>query len=201
MLNAIDTIQVHGRDPTVLQASLDFLRRGLAGIRNVVNATLVTYKNASETDLLTKIDFEDLRFLIQHEITARRLTLDWENGLEAPVSIEGPAVRQITLNLLLNACAASPPGARVGMIARCAGPELRIIVTDQGSGIPKKLGSLLEQVASGNAPWPETKGLGLWTTGHTVHRLGGSIEVQYPGLGTRVIVTLPIRAEEIMHAA
>jgi signal transduction histidine kinase len=201
MLNAIDTIQVHGRDPAVLQASLDFLRRGLAGIGNVVNATLVTYKNASETDLLTTVDLEDLRFLIQHEITARRLTLEWENGLEAPVSIEGPAVRQIALNLLLNACAASAPGARVGMTAVCAGPELRIIVTDQGSGLPEELGSLLEQVVAGTAPWPESKGLGLWTTGQTVHRLGGTIKIEYPVVGTRVIVSLPIRAEEIVNVA
>src|SRR5262249_29409043 len=34
MLNAIDTIQAHGHDPAVLQKSLDFLKRGLAGIRN-----------------------------------------------------------------------------------------------------------------------------------------------------------------------
>ena len=49
MLNAIDTIQAYGHDPAVLQASLDFLKRGLAGIRNVVRATLVTYKGGSET--------------------------------------------------------------------------------------------------------------------------------------------------------
>ena len=30
MLNAIDTIQAYGHDPAVLQASLDFLKRGLA---------------------------------------------------------------------------------------------------------------------------------------------------------------------------
>jgi sensor histidine kinase regulating citrate/malate metabolism len=87
------------------------------------------------------------------------------------------------------------------MTAVCAGPELRIIVTDQGSGLPEELGSLLEQVVAGTAPWPESKGLGLWTTGQTVHRLGGTIKIEYPVVGTRVIVSLPIRAEEIVNVA
>ena len=201
MLNAIDTMQVHGRDPAVVQASLDFLRRGLAGIRNVVNAALGTYKQTSETGVLAKVDLDDLRFLVQHEITARRLTLDWKNGIESSVSIDGPAVRQITLNLLLNACAASPPGARVGVTVFCADKELQIIVTDQGSGLPKEMASLLEQTPATATLWPESRGLGLWTTGHTVCRLGGYIDVQYPGIGTRIIVNLPIRAEEVMHVA
>src|SRR5262249_59318130 len=55
MLNAIDTIQAHGHDPAALQKPLDFLKRGLAGIRNVVHATLVTYKGSSDTGGLTRI--------------------------------------------------------------------------------------------------------------------------------------------------
>jgi signal transduction histidine kinase len=201
MLNAIDTIQAHGRDPAVLQASLDFLKRGLAGIRSVVHATLTTYKNTSDAGPLTKVDLEDLRFLVQHQVVARRLTLDWENGIVEPIAIDGPAVRQITLNLLLNACAASPTGGQVEVAVCCAGQELQIVVRDQGAGLPREMVLLLDQIAAGAAPWPEGKGLGLWTTGHAVRRLGGHIEVQYPGIGTRVVVTLPIAVQEILHVA
>jgi signal transduction histidine kinase len=201
MLNAIDTIQAHGRDPAVLQASLEFLKRGLAGIRNVVLAMLVTYKDASDTGLLTRIDLDDLRFLVQHEIAARRLYLDWESGIVEPLAIDGSAVRQITLNLLLNACTASPAGARVGLSVSCAGRELRIAVTDQGSGLPKQSALLLTQAAAGTVSWPESKGLGLLTISHSVHRLGGHIDVQYPEVGTRVIVSVPLRAQEESHVA
>jgi signal transduction histidine kinase len=196
MLNAIHTIQAYGHDPAVLEVSLDFLKRGLAGIRNVVRATLVTYKGSSETGVLTGIDLDDLRFLVQHESEARHLRLEWDNRIVEPLSIDGPAVRQITLNLLLNACAASPDGGVVA-VSMCPGAaELRITVADQGPGLPKEMALLLDQDARAPAPGPESRGLGLWTTGDLVRRLGGRVEVEYPDPGTRVLVTLPVALRE-----
>jgi signal transduction histidine kinase len=200
MLNAIDTIQTYGHEPAVLQASLDFLKRGLAGIRNVVRAALVTYKGGSETGVLTGIDLDDVRFLVQHESSARHLHLKWDNRIAEPLSIDGPAVRQITLNLLLNACAASPEGGLVAVaVSHCAG-ELRIAVADSGRGLPEEMAALLHQDAPAPAPSPETKGLGLWTTGDLVRRLGGRVDVEYPGVGTRVVVNLPAGLGEAHHA-
>jgi signal transduction histidine kinase len=201
MLNAIDTIQTYGHEPAVLQASLDFLKRGLAGIRNVVRATLVTYKGGSETRVLTRIDLDDLRFLVQHESHARHLHLEWDNRIAEPLSIDQPAVRQITLNLLLNACAASPDGGLVGVtVSDCAG-QLRIAVADSGRGLPEDMAALLHQDAPAPAPSPESKGLGLWTTGDLVRRLGGRVDIEYPGVGTRVVVNLPVGLGEALHVA
>jgi signal transduction histidine kinase len=201
MLNAIDTIQAHGHDPAVLRASLEFLKRGLAGIRNVVCATLVTYKGSSDSGLLTRIDLEDLRFLVQHETSMRRLRLDWDNRITEPVAIDGPAVRQITLNLLLNGCAASPDGGLVAVTVSHRTGKLQITVADQGPGLPEDMAALLHQVAPTPTPSPESKGLGLWTTGHLVRRLGGRIDVEYPGVGTRVVVNLPVGSGEALHVA
>jgi signal transduction histidine kinase len=201
MLNAIDTIQAYGHEPAVLHASLDFLKRGLAGIRNVVRATLVTYKGGSETGVLTGIDLDDVRFLVKHESDARHLRLEWDNRIVEPLSIDGPAVRQITLNLLLNACAASPDGGIVAVTASHSPGELRIVVADRGPGLPEDMAPLLHQDAPAPAPSPESKGLGLWTTGELVRRLGGRVEVEYPGVGTRLIITLPVGLEEALHVA
>jgi two-component system, OmpR family, sensor kinase len=201
MLNAIDTIQAYGHDPAVLQASLDFLKRGLAGIRNVVRATLATYKGSSETGVLTGIDLDDLRFLVQHESDARHLHLEWDNRIAEPLSIDGPAVRQITLNLLLNACAASPVGGLVAVTVSPYAGKLRITVADQGLGLPEDMALLFHQDAPAPAPGPESKGLGLWTTGDLVRRLNGRVEVEYPAVGTRVVVTLPVGLREALHVA
>jgi len=201
MLNAIDTIQAYGHEPAVLQASLDFLKRGLAGIRNVVGATLVTYKGGSETGVLTRIDLDDLRFLVQHEREARNLRLEWDNRIAEPLSIDGPAVRQITLNLLLNACAASPDSGLVAVtVSQCAG-EMQIAVADSGRGLPENMAALLHQDAPAPppAPVPGRKGLGLWTTGDLVRRLGGRVDIEYPGIGTRVVVTLPVGVKEALY--
>jgi signal transduction histidine kinase len=44
-------------------------------------------------------------------------------------------------------------------------------------------------------------GLGLWMTGYLIRRLGGRAEVEYPGVGTRVVVSLPVMPNEAFDAA
>ena len=201
MLNAIDTIQAHGNDPAVLQTSLDFLKRGLAGIRNVARAALVTYKGGSDTKLLTHSDLDDLPFLAQHETGARRLRLEWRNLISEPLVIDGAAVRQIKLNLFLNACAASPLGGRVAVSARHANGMLQIAVADNGPGLPEEMAALLDQAAPATGRLQQSKGLGLWMTGHLIRRLGGRADVEYPDVGTRVVVSLPAAPREVFDAA
>jgi len=201
MLNAIDTIQSHGNDPAVLQRSLDFLKRGLAGIRNVARAALVTYKGGSDARLLTHSDVDDLPFLAQHETGARRLRLDWQNLISEPLVIDGAAVRQITLNLFLNACAASPLGGRVAVSAWYSNGMLKIAVTDHGPGLPEEMAALLDQAAPATGRVQQSKGLGLWMTGHLIRRLGGHADVEYPDVGTRVVVSLPVGPKEVFDAA
>jgi signal transduction histidine kinase len=201
MLNAIDTIQAHGNEPAVLQTSLDFLKRGLAGIRNVARASLVTYEGGSDTNFLTQSDLDDLPFLVQHETGARWLRLDWQNRISEPLAINGSAVRQIALNLLLNACAASPPRGLVTVTASCSDEVLRITVADEGPGIPEDMAALLDRGALAAAPSPQSKGLGLWVTGQLIHRLDGRANFEYRELGTRVVVTLPVVSKEAFDAA
>jgi len=200
MLNAIDTIQAHGDDPAVLQKSLEFLKRGLAGIRNVVRAALVTHKGGSNASVLTPGDLDDLPFLVQHETGVRHLTLDWRNRIVEPVAIEGPAVRQIALNLLLNACTASPLRGRVFAEAASDDRALRIVVADEGQGLPAELARMLEEPAAIVAPPEGMSGLGLWTCVRLVKRLGGNIRVIRPATGTEIVVTIPFATEERLHA-
>jgi signal transduction histidine kinase len=201
MMNAIDTLQSHSEDPEVLSKSLDFLKRGLAGIRNVVRAALVTYKGGSDTSLLTPTDLDDLPFLVQHETGVRRLRLNWRNHVTEPLAIDGPTVRQITLNLLLNACAASPFGGEIAVDASSTDGALRIAVSDEGPGLPDDVAALLSPAGQIAAPSRESKGLGLWTTGNLIQRLNGVAAIERSDAGTRIVVTLPISSEGARHAA
>lgn len=201
MMNAIDTIQAHGGDPDVLSKSLDFLKRGLAGIRNVVRAALVTYKGGTDTSTLTPTDLDDLPFLVQHETGVRRLHLDWYNRIRDPLPIDGPAVRQITLNLLLNACAASPEGGRVAVESLSENGELQIAVADEGPGLLDDMAAHLKSAGQGTAPSRDSRGLGLWTTGHLIGRLNGTVSIERPVVGTRIVVTLPLAREGTRRAA
>jgi sensor histidine kinase regulating citrate/malate metabolism len=75
------------------------------------------------------------------------------------------------------------------------------VVADRGSGLAEDMAALLRQDAPAPAPSPESKGLGLWTTGDLVRRLGGSVDVEYPGVGTRLVVNLPIGLGEALDVA
>jgi signal transduction histidine kinase len=79
---------------------------------------------------------------------------------------------------------------------------LRIAVADAGPGLPEDMATLLDPAAPATARAHESKGLGLWTTGHLIRRLGGRADVQHPGVGTQVVVTLPVASkEEALDAA
>jgi len=77
--------------------------------------------------------------------------------------------------------------------------KLQIAIADHGRGLPEDMAALLHQSAPALAP--ECKGLGLWTTGDLVRRLGGRVEVEYPAAGTRVVVTLPVGLREGLDVA
>ena len=117
MMTAVDTIKRHGSDDAVRQRSAALLERGLRGIGNVVRAALVAYKEPSSAAAMAPEDLDDLRFLIAHEAQRRHIDLVWRNRLEGILAVDGAAVRQMALNLLLNACRAAPPGSEVAMMA------------------------------------------------------------------------------------
>lgn len=178
LMNAVDTLEAHGDDPSARNRTIDLLRRGLRGIQQVVRATLVTYKSEHHARHLTNADVQDLRFLIQHETGAKKLHLDWINELPDVLEIDASPVRQIMLNLLLNACQASPEGGTVTFHATVTKGTLTASVADQGPGLPQAAIEAISAGASGELA-PEVsslaRGLGLWTAARLAKRLGGSL--------------------------
>ena len=89
---------------------------------------------------------------------ARHLHLEWDNRIAEPLSIDGPAVRQITLNLLLNACAASPDG---GLVAVAMSPRRREAADHRrrsGSGAARGDGPLAPSICPSSRAWAGEQG-------------------------------------------
>lgn len=201
MMNALDTLRRHGDRADVRETSLGLLERGLRGIRNVVRAALVTYKGVADPGLLARKDLEDLQFLIHHETERRHLRLDWNNALPEEVPVEGAAVRQATLNLLLNACAASPLNGIVTFDARIVDGALAITIADNGPGMPEAVADLLRDATPDTMPPSGTTGLGAWTAARVILKMGGYFEVSTsPSAGTDIHIYIPLRSREDIHA-
>ena len=201
MLNLVDTLRKHGHEMQIRQRSIDLLERGLTGIRNVVRATLTTYKQETPSSKLLHGELDDLQFLIQHEIARRDASLKWLNKLPDEINIDGGAVRQIALNLLLNACAASPKGGTVQFETNADEESVLLIVRDEGQGLPGNVMDFYGQPALAKLPPRSNIGLGVWTICLLVSRLGGHIQTDSVGSnGTTIRVSLPIRMEVTLVA-
>lgn len=198
MFTAVDTLARHGDDPAVRARSIGFLRRGLSDIRDVVRAGLVTSKGRVGEAALTREDLDDLRHLIRHEVERRGLTLAWQNDLPSEIPIDRTMVRQVALNLLLNACAASPPGGRVTLEATIAHGTLALTVRDDGPGLPPTARATLAAVP--DAP-PPGGGLGLWTAARLAAALGGRIGEGEQARGTALTLTVPFGERELARVA
>jgi signal transduction histidine kinase len=123
-----------------------------------------------------------------------------------PGEILGDAglVRQILLNLVANAVAASPPGGLIELASAPSPTGWQLVLTDEGPGIPAaELARLfqrfrrVERAASGVAEIAG-HGLGLAICKSIVDLHQGRIEIENrtERSGLRVIVTLPIPIDE-----
>jgi len=152
----------------------------------------------------------DLRAVIRDAVVLAQPKAAAESKLlecrlqERPLPIEGEAgaLKQLLLNLLLNALDASPHGALIGITASEERGNARICVEDRGRGLTP------EEMARAFEPFFTTKtsgygtGLGLAVCDMIVHQHHGEIRLESdgPGRGARAIIALPLAAAAVEHA-
>ncbi len=193
LFNALDTLKVHGEKAHVRNSAIDLLDRGLRGIRDVVRSALATYRPDREKRDLQAADVDDLRLLISPEARRRQIGLSWENHLPSELAIIAFPVRQVVLNLLLNACRAVPEGGSVALSAQVVDGDLAIAIEDSGPGLPDHIAAF---VAEGGSPAPITAeiGLGLWVARRMAAEVRGSLTAGRSSLGGACMrLTIPLR--------
>lgn len=113
----------------------------------------------------------------------------------SPLTVSGDAhqLKQVFLNLILNACDAMPDGGDLNLTLEKASrgkPMVTVTIEDTGGGIPKEM---LPQIFN---PFFTTKhhgtGLGLAIANRIILNHFGSIEVHNSGQGAVFAVTLPL---------
>ncbi len=121
--------------------------------------------------------------LLEHRARKRDLRLEAKLPRGLPtVSLSEDRLRQVLLNLLLNAIDATPSGGKVSVTANAVGDSVDILVTDEGPGIPHELRSEIFE------PFFTTRsdsagGLGLAITRRIVEDAGGEIRVSERSAG------------------
>ncbi len=188
MLIALANFKRRSGDDERAQKTVALLERGLMQIRDTVGAMLVDAKVKGRD--FAPLDLEDVRLLLSGEAHKGAVGIDIECDLTEPVALPATLVRQILMNLLLNAIHASPASTKVVCAVHLADRALRIATSNAGSTIPSELmDHLFEPFASGNE---EGHGLGLWVTYQIVTQLGGQIGAESRDGLTQFRVTLPV---------
>lgn len=189
MLNAISTYKRHGSDDPRTLKTLAMLERGLTQIKDTVAALLV--EAMVESHALSRRDIEDTRTLVAAEAAGKGLKLVWENDITADLQLPSTLVRQILLNLLLNAIRAA--NKRVECQVYRDSRSLTLAVKNDGAHITDEdMPYLFEPFSSLSR---NGHGLGLWITYQIMRQLNGGILVESEPGETRFSVTLPLQEE------
>lgn len=195
MLHAIQNRRLRGGVDGATERTLALLERGLEQIHSTVNALL----NEARRELheLREDDLHDLYLLLHPEAQSADCALDWRVQVPAARALPSVPVRQVLLNLTLNAIAAAGRGGRVRVLGEAADAAWRVRVSNTGAVLGAR------QFAQMCAAQPRTEdsrtGLGLWITARILHTVGGRLELSAApptGFATELIATFPTFASD-----
>lgn len=188
MLMALDNLRQRGPlDPAVAK-TVDLIERGLKQVAETVGALLVEARVPSRA--LTRHDLDDVHTLIEPQVVKKRIALDWQVDLPATLELPASVVRQILINLLLNAVQATPEKGHIRLVAGLRDHTLELMVANSGPPLPEAVRThLFEPFVSGREGG---HGLGLWVTYQTVVQLGGRIDADHVDGEVRFRVVLPL---------
>jgi signal transduction histidine kinase len=135
---------------------------------------------------------EETLLLIGPEARTRGVMIykEWNKDLPG-VWVDGTQIKQVYLNLLLNALQAMPHGGKLTVRIHVSGGSLLTAITDEGEGIHPEVRANLFQ------PFFTTKqggtGLGLSISQRIIEGHNGRLRLlSRPGAGTTAVVRLPL---------
>ncbi len=179
------------RCKTILKTLLEFARPSSG-----------TFREIDVNELI-----KEVLLLLKHHTARLQHTLELDLTYAIPkVYADAGSLRQLLMNLLLNAIYFTPEGGSISIRTEANDPSqddlfepgrrfIRLAVSDTGSGIPAELVDKVFDPFFTTKPVGEGTGLGLTISHRIVEEHGGNIDVKsQPGKGTTFIITLPALA-------
>jgi len=192
LITSIDTYHQTPVEQRRPEKTLNFISRGLEQIRESVGALLVESK--LETRALTPQDIDDIEKLARSNAEQNGKRVQWENHIRENLSLPATPVRQVLLNLLLNAVQATADPQEIEVKTYLESAELVIEVCNKSEPLESRaLAQMFEPFKSGHAGGT---GLGLWISYQTVSQLNGSINVDQIEGKICFLVKLPLGADK-----
>lgn len=136
---------------------------------------------------------EDVLGVLGPVLEARDVTpsVDYDDGVSAPLRCDRDQVEQVVFNLVQNAIDAMPEGGRLTIRLGHAGAGRALSVGDSGHGVPRDLRDHVFEPFFTTKGGGRGTGLGLAVCREIARAHGGDIRLDSrPGIGTVVTVTI-----------
>ena len=191
----VDLLPERADDPEFRQSFFELAREELRRVERLLDLVLEQARPAAEP---SREESDPASAIRSVERLVTRRAAQSEIGIELklpeglpPVAIGEDSVRQVILNLLLNAVEASPPRGRIRIGAWMTAGSVVVEVEDEGAGVPAGLQDRIFE------PFVTTRrggsgGLGLAISRRIVVEAGGNLTLlDAPGGGSLFRVELP----------
>ncbi len=163
-----------------------FARLGVSEERECLDLNSVA-RDAIE---MTQARWQDEARLLGSQITVSLLP-----GSVPPVLANAAALREVLMNLVLNAVDAVSAGGQIEIRTFRDGEHTCVTVADTGTGMPEEV-RLRALEPFFTTKGPKGTGLGLSVSYSIIKNHGGELELEsVPGRGTAVTIRLPIMSE------
>lgn len=190
LITAVHTLRLHGDAPEQRQRSLDLIERGLEQIRTMTTALLPQAK--VEDRCMSERDHDDVLTLAQ--VTAAKYCVALGSQLQLLNAFCVPSVvmRQVMLNLLLNAIKAAGEGGEVRARLRSDADAVSFSVMNTGAHLSAQ--ELHDRLHAQDRNDPH--GFGLWICHEFAVRFGGNFNAMPPSdlpppFATGLIFSIP----------
>jgi signal transduction histidine kinase len=183
----------------------------IARVITITRSTMGFFRQASvpeAVDLAAGV--QSVRYLLDTVLRIRGIELDVQSSGNLVVEAFPGEARQVLLNLIRNACEATPQdpargGSKVWVTLTGEREGVRVIIADHGMGIdPAHLPNLFQFGKSTKGE--HGNGMGLWTVRQILRKHGGEVAVESRvGEGTRFLLFWPrhyvgVAGEELVAA-
>jgi signal transduction histidine kinase len=185
MMNVISNLRLKGISDPFVEKTANLLDRGLKQIAESITALMSQARK--EHTLLALTDYEDLQTLSQPVAQKRQIAVNWDVSLpNTELAIRSVPVRQILLNLVLNAINAAD--SVVVVQVRLSNQYLINTVINDGPSFSASFQPVPTSDEQGRI------GLGLWVSFRLTEQLGGSLRIaaSEPEDGTVAELILPL---------
>ena len=188
LITATQTLRLHGASEEIRGRTVDLIDRGLQQIKTTVAALLPQAR--MEDRPLAPDDLDDIVTLVKTTSIKLQVEIDTQVEVESALRVPSAPLRQVMLNLLLNAIKAAGENGRIFARLQADGQTVCFSVSNTGPALTEEKFRSTLAAESERDP----RGFGLWVCQELASHLQGRFELDHTRqTQTRLVFSVPNR--------